>query len=107
MAFISWGAHGNFRGRKCLFVSLEPSTVGVRARSVNENKPSPIQEKGVRTKEQEGWVCEQKDSMTEKGSRGEGGEKEQDLAKARHSIPKPRMQVGFPVHPTLTEDGPA
>ena len=43
------------------------------ARSVNENKPSPIQEKGARTKEQEGWVCAQKDSMTEKG-RG-GGEK--------------------------------
>lgn len=36
----------------------------------------------------------------------EGGEKEQDLAKARHSIPKLRMHVGFPVHPTLTEDGP-
>lgn len=89
-------------------MSLEPSTVGVRARSVNENKPSPIQEKGARTKEQEGWVCEHKDSMTEKGrGGGEGGEKEQDLAKARHSIPKPRMHMGFPVHPTLTEDGPA
>lgn len=56
-------------------MSLEPSTVGVRARSVNENKPSPIQEKGARTKEQEGWVCEHKDSMTEKGRGGGEGER--------------------------------
>lgn len=67
-------------------MSLEPGTVGVRARSVNENKPSPIQEKGARTKEQEGWVCEQKDSMTEKG-RGGGEKKNKTLQRPDTASP--------------------
>lgn len=86
-------------------MSLEPGTVGVRARSVNENKPSPIQAKGARTKEQEGWVCEQKDSMTAKG-RG-GGRKRTRPCKGQTQHPHIAHACMFPVHPTLTEDGPA
>lgn len=72
-------------------MSLEPGTVGVRARSVNENKTKSNPRERSQDKRARGWVCEQKDSMTEK--EGVEGEKNKTFAKARHSIPISRMHA--------------
>lgn len=76
-----------------------------RKRKLQREENEGDQEKGARMKEQEGWVCEQKEGMSDAKGKRQGLKEEK---KGGRQVPKPWscIHYGFPVHPTLTEDDP-